>query len=95
MGILPLCMFVCHVCVLCLWKQAKTLCQNMVQEWNSVRRILGVCEGTPRKQESWDLSVFKRNCFGRVFMLLPCVADRSVFTSGYLLLLAAVIQSNV
>lgn len=53
-------------------------CWNMVQKWSCVRRILSACENTPRKRESWDFSLFKRQ--NSVF--LPGVVERSEFTSA-------------
>lgn len=58
-------------------------CQNIVQEWSYVRRILCACENTLSKDESCDLSFVKMwHCTWKFFfMFLPGVADRNDFTS--------------
>lgn len=63
----------------------------MGQEWSPVKRILSACEKTPRRQESSDLYLDKTDLFlGCAALPLPGAADRSDFTSDYLLQLAII-----
>jgi hypothetical protein len=46
------------------------VCQNTVQLWSYMRRVLKAYENTPSKQDSFDLSFLKTwNCSWKVF---PC-----------------------